>query len=83
MSDQQVKQNNVEVLTARPVRIKSAMQLICELRFNEDRVAHVVPRLTGFVESSLANDGARVRKGPVPQISLQAPADQRSELLAA
>ena len=84
MTDQQLKQNNVEVLTAGPARIKSALQLIGEIRFNEDRLVHVVPRLTGVVESSLANAGDRVRKGQVlAVISSQALANQRSELLAA
>ena len=84
MSDQQLKQNNVEVLTAGPTRIKSTLQLIGEIRFNEDRQVHVVPRLTGIVESAAANAGDRVRKGQViAVISSQALADQRSELLAA
>lgn len=84
MTDQQVQQNNIELLTAGPARIKSALQLIGEIRFNEDRVVHVVPRLTGVVESSAANAGGRVRKGQVlAVISSQALADQRSELLAA
>ncbi|WP_035384472.1 efflux RND transporter periplasmic adaptor subunit [Ferriphaselus sp. R-1] len=84
MTDQQLKQNNVEVLTAGPARIKSALQLIGEIRFNEDRLVHVVPRLTGVVESTAANAGDRVRKGQVlAVISSQALADQRSELLAA
>jgi cobalt-zinc-cadmium efflux system membrane fusion protein len=84
MTDQQLKQNNVEVLAAGPARIKSALQLIGEIRFNEDRMVHVVPRLTGVVESAAANAGDRVRKGQVlAVISSQALADQRSELLAA
>ena len=84
MTDWQVKQNGVELLTAGPARIKSALQLIGEIRFNEDRLVHVVPRLTGVVESSPANAGDRVRKGQVlAVISSQALADQRSELLAA
>ena len=84
MTDQQIKQNNVELLTAGPARIQSALQLIGEIRFNEDRMVHVVPRLTGVVESSAANAGDRVRKGQVlAVISSQALADQRSELLAA
>ena len=84
MTDQQLKQNNVEVLTAGPARIKSALQLIGEIRFNEDRLVHVVPRLTGVVESSAVNAGDRVRKGQVlAVISSQALANQRSELLAA
>lgn len=84
MTDPQLRQNNVEVLTAGPARIKSALQLIGEIRFNEDRQVHVVPRLTGVVESAAANAGDRVRKGQMlAVISSQALADQRSELLAA
>jgi len=84
MTDQQVTQNNVEVLAAGPARIKSALRLIGEIRLNEDRMVHVVPRLTGVVESSAANAGDRVRKGQVlAVISSQALSDQRSELLAA
>lgn len=84
MSDQQLKQNNVEVLTAGPAHIKSALQLIGEIRFNEDRQVHIVPRLAGIVESVAANAGDQVKKGQVlAVISSQALADQRSELLAA
>ena len=84
MTDQQLGQNNVEVLTAGPARIKSALQLIGEIRFNEDRLVHVVPRLTGVVESTAVNAGDRVKKGQVlAVISSQELANQRSELLAA
>ena len=84
MSDQQIKQNNIELLTAGPERIKSTLQLIGEIRFNEDRLVHVVPRLAGVVESAAVSAGDQVRQGQVlAVISSQALADQRSELLAA
>ena len=84
ITDQQVKQNGIELLTAGPARIESALQLIGEIRFNEDRLVHVVPRLTGIVESAPVPLGDRVRKGQLlAAISSQAIADQRSELLAA
>lgn len=84
MTDEQLRQNKVEVLTAGPARIKSTLQLIGEIRFNEDRLVHVVPRLTGVVESAAANAGDRVKKGQLlAAISSQALADQRTELLAA
>ena len=84
MTDEQLRQNKVEVLTAGPARIKSTLQLIGEIRFNEDRLVHVVPRLTGVVESAAANAGDRVRKGQLlAVISSQVLADQRTELLAA
>lgn len=84
MTDQQVKQNNIELLTAGPARIKSTLQLIGEIGFNEDRLVRVVPRLAGVVESAAANAGDRVRKGQVLAVIFSpALADQRSELLAA
>jgi cobalt-zinc-cadmium efflux system membrane fusion protein len=84
MTDEQLKQNGVEILTAGPARIKTALQLIGEIRLNEDRTVHVVPRLSGVVESVSANAGDRVRKGQVlAVISSQVLADHRSELQAA
>ncbi|GMU44960.1 MAG: hypothetical protein AMXMBFR52_22610 [Burkholderiales bacterium] len=84
MTDEQLRQNRVEVLTAGPARIKSTLQLIGEIRFNEDRLVHVVPRLAGVVESAAVNAGDRVKKGQLlAVISSQALADQRTELLAA
>lgn len=84
MSDAQVQQNGVEVLTASPTRIKSNLQLIGEIKFNEDKLIHVVPRLTGVASSVSANAGDSVRKGQVlAVVSSQSLADQRSELLAA
>lgn len=84
MTNQQLKQNGVEVRTAGPARIASALQLIGEIRLNQDRTVHIVPRLSGMVESVAASAGDRVRKGQLlAVISSQALADQRSGLLAA
>ena len=84
MSDAQLKQNGVSLLTAGPARIDHTLQMIGEIRLNEDRIAHVVPLLTGVVLASSANAGDRVRKGQLlAVISSQVLADQRSELLAA
>lgn len=84
MSDEQLKTNQVEVLAAGPARIRNVLQLIGEVRFNEDRIVHVVPRLSGVVQSVSANAGDKVRKGQVlAAISSQGLADQRAELLAA
>lgn len=84
MTDEQLAQNGVQILTAGPVRIKTTLQLIGEVRLNEDRTVHVVPRLSGVVESVSANAGDRVRKGQVlAVISSQVLADHRSELQAA
>tara|TARA_R110001599_G_scaffold64023_1_gene178313 strand:- start:9635 stop:11158 length:1524 start_codon:yes stop_codon:yes gene_type:complete len=84
MTDEQLKQNGVQIMTAGPARIKTSLQLIGEIRLNEDRTVHVVPRLSGIVESVRANAGDQVKKGQVlAVISSQSLSDQRSELLAA
>jgi len=84
MSDAQLKQNGVTLLTAGPARIHSILSMIGEIRLNEDRIAHVVPLLTGVILESKVNAGDRVRKGQLLAVmSSQLLADQRSELLAA
>ena len=84
LSDAQLAQNDIEILVAGPARIRSTLSLIGEIRFNEDRLVHVVPRLAGVVQTVAANMGDRVRKDQLlATISSQALSDQRSELLAA
>lgn len=64
--------------------IGTSIQLPGEIRFNEDRTAHVVPRVAGVVESVSANLGQQVRKGQVlAVISSVTLSEQRSELMAA
>jgi cobalt-zinc-cadmium efflux system membrane fusion protein len=83
MTDAQLKSNGVQIGTAGPARIKTALQLIGEIRLNEDRTVRIVPRFSGVVESVSASAGDKVRKGQViAVVSSQTLADQRSELLA-
>ncbi len=83
MTDAQLASNGVQIGTAGPARIKTALQLIGEIRLNEDRTVRVVPRLSGVVESVSASAGDKVRKGQViAVVSSQTLADQRSEHLA-
>jgi membrane fusion protein, heavy metal efflux system len=84
LSDKQVTQNGVEVLTAGPAKIKSMLNLQGEIKLNADKTVHIVPRVGGMVESVSANAGDKVRKGQVlASISSQSIADMRSDLLAA
>lgn len=84
MSDEQLKNNGVQVASVGPARIKTALHLQGEVRLNDDRTVHVVPRLTGVVESVSGNAGDKVRRGQVlAVVSSQSLADQRSEWLAA
>lgn len=84
MSNEQVKASGITLQTAGAAKIKSGLQLPGEIRFNEDRTAHVVPRVTGIVESVPVNLGQAVKKGAVlAVITSTALSEQRSELLAA
>lgn len=84
MTDTQIKTASVGVDTSGPATIRSTLQLPGEIRFNEDRTAHVVPRVAGVVESSPVALGQQVRKGQVlAVISSPAISEQRAELQAA
>ncbi|RZI40014.1 efflux RND transporter periplasmic adaptor subunit [Herbaspirillum sp. HC18] len=84
LGDAQVKAAGVTIQTAGATKIKSALILPGEIHFNEDRTAHVVPRLAGIVEKVQADLGQKVKKGQVlAAIASMDLSEQRSELLAA
>ncbi len=83
-TDEQLRTSGVAVETSGPGEIETRAQLPGEIRFNEDRTAHVVPRVAGVVESVHADLGQPVKKGQVlAVISSVALSEQRSELMAA
>lgn len=84
MSDAQLQQAGVETAKAGPAKIATKLQLLGEVRYNDDRTVHIVPRTAGRVESVEVSAGAQVKKGQVLAVlSSQMLADQRSELFAA
>lgn len=84
LTDAQVKASGVTIETAGGATITSSLQLPGEIRFNQDRTAHVVPRVAGIVEAVPANLGQTVKKGAIlAVISSTTLSEQRSELLAA
>jgi len=84
LSDAQIKAASISIDTAGAARIKSALQLPGEIRLNEDRTSHVVPRIAGVVESVQASLGQAVKKGQVlAVIASPAASEQRSELQTA
>jgi cobalt-zinc-cadmium efflux system membrane fusion protein len=84
LTDEQIKVAAIGIQSAIPAKIKTAARLPGEIRFNEDRTAHVVPRLAGVVESVPANLGQQVKRGQVlAVIASIGLSEQRSELLAA
>jgi cobalt-zinc-cadmium efflux system membrane fusion protein len=53
----------VEIKIAGPVQMKTILKLPGEIILNQNKVAHVVPRLSGVVSEVRKNLGDRVKKG--------------------
>ena len=84
MSDAQVGAAGISLETAAAASIRSSLQLPGEIRLNEDRTAHIVPRVAGVVENVSADLGQQVKKGQVLAVlSSVTLSEQRSELQAA
>jgi cobalt-zinc-cadmium efflux system membrane fusion protein len=84
LNEAQVAASGVKLESAGPARVKTAITLPGEIRFNEDKTAHVVPRLAGVVEQVAVNLGQQVKQGQLlAVVASTGLAEQRSELLAA
>jgi len=84
LTEAQIKAAGIDQQVAGSARVQATLRLPGEIRFNDDRTAHVVPRLAGVVESVPANLGQQVRKGELlAVIASTALSEQRSELLTA
>lgn len=84
MTAEQVRTAGIELAKAGPAGIGTVLQFPGEVKFNEDRTAHVVPRLPGVAESVQADLGQQVKKGQVlAVISSPELAELRSTQLAA
>lgn len=80
----QIEAAQVRLERVGPARILTTFQLPGEIRFNEDRTAHVVPRVAGIVERVNVSVGEKVAKGQVLAVIASTDlADRRSELLSA
>ena len=84
LTEAQAQAAGITVQAAGPAQLQAAAQFPGEIRFNEDRTTHIVPRLAGVAESVPAQLGQRVEKGQLlAVIASTALAEQRSELLTA
>ena len=84
LDESQVKKANIGIQIAAPGSIQTVSQFQGEVRFNDDRTAHVVPRLAGVAEAVPASLGENVKKGQVlAVIASTSLSEQRSELLTA
>lgn len=84
IADTELKSSGISLQAAGPSKINSSITLSGEIQFNEDRTAHVVPRLAGVVEGVRASLGQAVKKGDVLAVIASTElSEQRSELLTA
>jgi cobalt-zinc-cadmium efflux system membrane fusion protein len=84
LTEKQLTASGITVQAAGPAKLQAATQFQGEIRFNEDRTTHVVPRLAGVAESVNANLGQLVQKGQVlAVVASTSLSEQRSELLTA
>jgi len=84
LDEAQIRQADIAVEAAGPGGIQSVVQFQGEVRFNEDRTAHVVPRLAGVAQAVPATLGETVKRGQLlAVVASTALSEQRSELLTA
>jgi cobalt-zinc-cadmium efflux system membrane fusion protein len=84
LSAEQITAAGIQLTEARAQNISRGLPFPGEVRFDEDRTAHVVPRVPGVVEAVAVNLGQTVKKGQLlAVIASQQISDQRSEQAAA
>ena len=84
LSPAQIEAAGVQLANAGPRELGTAISFPGEIRFDEDRTAHVVPRVPGVVEAVQAELGQAVKRGQVlAVIASQQISDLRSEQQAA
>ncbi|MDR7331847.1 efflux RND transporter periplasmic adaptor subunit [Roseateles asaccharophilus] len=83
-NDEQLRHNGIKLATAGPQRIAGTLELMGEVKLNQDRSVVVTPRLAGVVQAVRVSAGDRVQRGQVlAVVTSPALADQRAEALAA
>src|SRR3989304_53889 len=60
LSDEAMKQFGVQVVEATGGKLEQTLKLPAEIALNADRVAHVVPRVTGMIREVRKNVGDKV-----------------------
>ena len=65
LSHEALQSSGIEIMTAGPARIKALLELPGEIKLDQNRLAHVVPRFAGVVTAVHKNLGDRVKMGEV------------------
>ncbi|KQZ34167.1 efflux RND transporter periplasmic adaptor subunit [Duganella sp. Root1480D1] len=83
-TDAQLAAADIQLRAAGAARLETFVRLPGEVKLNEDRTAHVTPRVDGIVQEVQANLGQQVRKGELMAVVASADvSEQRSGLAAA
>lgn len=83
LTEQQIQAAGIQLAQAQPRSLSTLLTVPAEVRFDEDRTSHIVPRTAGVVESVQVNLGQSVKKGELlAVIASQQISDLRSELAA-
>lgn len=84
LTAEQINAAGIELAVAGPRPMSTSVTFPGEIRFDEDRTTHVVPRVNGIVDEVRVELGQSVKKGQVlAVIASQQITDLRSELNAA
>ena len=84
LTAEQIQAAGITVQAVGPAQLQAATGFAGEVRFNDDRTAHVVPRLAGVAEAVPVHLGQQVHKGQVlATLASTGLAELRSELLTA
>ncbi|MGH8564037.1 MAG: efflux RND transporter periplasmic adaptor subunit [Gammaproteobacteria bacterium] len=65
LSHEALQSSGIETMTAGPASIKALLELPGEIKLDQNRLAHVVPRFAGVVTAVHKNLGDKVRMGEV------------------
>lgn len=84
LTAEQINAAGIELAVAGPRLMSTSVTFPGEIRFDEDRTTHVVPRVSGIVDEVKVELGQSVKKGQIlAVIASQQITDLRSELNAA
>jgi cobalt-zinc-cadmium efflux system membrane fusion protein len=65
LNEAAIKESGIEIATAGPGKLQVHDNLVGEIAFNSDKLAHIVPRVPGVVREVRKNLGDTVRAGEV------------------
>jgi len=84
LTAEQIKQYGIVIETAQPGTLKKQVVLPGEIVFNEDRVVHLSPRVSGIVSKVKKSQGDKVKAGEIlAVIDSRELASAKAEYLAA